>query len=207
MTHLLRHQQSVRRNTAACVLTVVLCMTGALAGCTPRGVAVGNSHDSSSNVSHDSVDRQDIVIGVVGALGNPPVADTTVLNDLAKAKLDARFASTTDNADATQAAQQAVRDWASQRVSVILINALDVTDATASSWHDALNEARNAGIPVALLDPSNPPQDTTLYAAVLRMGTKPADSDADVSSSTVGLDAALSAIINDNPHPATMRIG
>ena len=125
----------------------------------------------------------------------------------AKAKLDARFASTTDNADATQAAQQAVRDWASQRVSVILINALDVTDATASSWHDALSEARNAGIPVALLDPSNPPQDTTLYAAVLRMGTKPADSDADVSSSTVGLDAALSAIINDNPHPATMRIG
>lgn len=188
-------------------MAIVLCMVATLAGCTPRGVAVGNSHDSSSNVAHDSVDRQDIVIGVVGALGNPPVADTTVLNDLAKAKLDARFASTTDNADATQAAQQAVRDWASQRVSVILINALDVTDATASSWHDALSEARNAGIPVALLDPSNPPQDTTLYAAVLRMGTKPAYNDADVSSSTVGLDAALSAIINDNPHPATMRIG
>ena len=187
-------------------MAIVLCMVGALAGCTPRGVAVGNSHDSSSNVAHDSVDRQDIVIGVVGALGNPPVADTAVLNDLAKAKLGARFASTTGNADATQAAQQAVRDWASQRVSVILINALDVTDATASSWHDALSEARNAGIPVALLDPSNPPQDTTLYAAVLRMGTDPADSDRNVGPSTYKLDAALSLIINDNPHPVTMRI-
>ena len=67
-------------------MAIVLCMVATLAGCTPRGVAVGNSHDSSSNVAHDSVDRQDIVIGVVGALGNPPVADTTVLNDLAKAK-------------------------------------------------------------------------------------------------------------------------
>ena len=206
MTHLLRHPQSARRNTAACILAVVLCMVGALAGCTPHGVAVGNSHDSSRNVAHDSVDRQDIVVGVVGALGNPPVADATLLDDLAKVKLEARFASTTDNADATQAAQQAVRDWASQRVSVIVINALDVTDATARSWADALGSARDAGVPVALLDPENPPQDTTLYAAVLRMGTDPADSDRNVGPATYKLDAALSLIINDNPHPVTMRI-
>ncbi|KFJ06701.1 hypothetical protein BTHE_0665 [Bifidobacterium thermophilum] len=197
------------RNRATACMAAICAMLAcaALAGCTPKGVAVGASHGESQNVAHDSVDRQDVTIGVVGALGNPPVSDAVVMNDLAKAGLFARFASTTNNADATQAAQQAVRDWASQRVSVIVVNALNVTDTTARSWTDALGYARGAGVPVALLDPTNPPQDATLYAAVLRMGTDPAGSDPNVGSSTYKLDAALSLIINDNPHPATMRIG
>lgn len=196
-----------RNRATACIAAICAVLAcAALAGCAPKGAAVGATHDENQNVAHDSIDRQDVTVGVVGALGNPPVSDATVMNDLAKAGLLARFASTTDNADATQAAQQAVRDWASQRVSVIVINALDVTDATARSWADALGSARDAGVPVALLDPENPPQDTTLYAAVLRMGTDPADSDRNVGPSTYKLDAALSLIINDNPHPVTMRI-
>ncbi len=197
-----------RNRVAACMAAICAVLAcAALAGCAPKGAAVGASHDESQNVAHDSIDRQDVTVGVVGALGNPPVSDATVMNDLDKAGLRAFFASTTDTADATQAAQQAVRDWASQRVSVIVVNALDVTDATAQSWADALGAARDAGVPVALLDPENPPQDATLYAAVLRMGTDPTDSDHDVGSSTYRLDDALSLIINDNPHPATMRIG
>ena len=197
------------KNRVAAVCMAAICamaMGVALAGCTPKGVAVGASHDDTQNVAHDSIDRQDVTVGVVGALGNPPVSDATVMSDLDEAGLHAFFASTTDTADATQAAQQAVRDWASQRVSAIVINALDVTDATSQSWVDALGSARDAGVPVALLDPENPPQDTTLYAAVLRMGTDPADSDRNVGPSTYKLDAALSLIINDNPHPVTMRI-
>ena len=91
-----------------------------------------------------------------------------------------------DVKNANEAARDAIKSASEQPVSMILINNIniDASDSTdlgvksnaggahvdlkaRESWIDALKYARFAGIPVALVNPKNPPKDSTLYAAKL----------------------------------------
>ncbi|PLS28622.1 hypothetical protein [Bifidobacterium parmae] len=99
------------------------------------------------------------------------------------------------SAAAAARAQQGVHDMVSRVVSLIIIADIDVT-ADADGWNSALRDARNAGIPVALLSPVHAPADERLYAATLTINDRAADA--------TPIDDAAMTILNDEPH--TRRI-
>ncbi len=72
-------------------------------------------------------------------------------------------------------AQQGVADFVARAVKIVVISGIDVTDANRESWNQTLTNAREAGIPVALIDPKHAPEDELLYAVILRLNTNSAD--------------------------------
>lgn len=93
---------------------------------------------------------------------------------------------------AATAAQQAVDDFVARTVKIIVISGINVTDGNRQGWDRALTNAREAGIPVALLNPTAVPGDDLLYAATLTVNDRATDA-------TPLTDAVL-AILRDEPH-------
>ncbi|MFU0663370.1 hypothetical protein [Gardnerella vaginalis] len=177
---------------AAAVVTALA--LGTLSACEPQGKAVGST-GRAGDIIHDGIDINDIHLLVIGS--KSAALDDAIMQKCKIANLSASYVSVSNINNANDAAQQAIRTSSEQPVSLILINALDVTsvdepnDANnqpnkkennklnnstrnnqneSNSWISALQYARYAGVPVALVNPVKAPKDETLYAAILRIG-------------------------------------
>lgn len=178
------------RAAVCAVVAGAVCVT--LAGCEPTGRAVGDTQDKTPSVAHVGVLRGDAVIGVIGS--RDVERDKTVMNGLADGGITAAYVSVSDaadDADLDAQARQGVVDMTARVVTLIVVIGIDVS-RDARGWDDALRGAREAGIPVALVDPVHAPSDALLYAATLTV-----DDDAE---GAMGIDDAAATIFNDEPH-------
>ena len=213
---------------AAAVVTALA--LGTLSACEPQGKAVGST-GRAGDIIHDGIDINDIHLLVIGS--KSAALDDAIMQKCKIANLSASYVSVSNINNANDAAQQAIRTSSEQPVSLILINALDVTsvdepnDANnqpnkkennklnnstrnnqneSNSWISALQYARYAGVPVALVNPVKAPKDETLYAAILRIGdisNNSAPNSSEHNNSALKRSSLLSivrAIIDNTPH-------
>ena len=71
----------------ACAAAAVMSLTS----CVPQGKAVGDTQESEPEIAHEGVQRQDIVVGVIGSVDTG--LDSDVLNAFNKAGLKAPYVS------------------------------------------------------------------------------------------------------------------
>ena len=103
-------------------------------------------------------------------------------------------------------AQQGVADFVARAVKIVVISGIDVTDANRESWNQTLTNAREAGIPVALIDPKHAPEDELLYAAILHLNTSSADSGDTVDTKPMTITDAVLTITRDEPHEREIKV-
>ena len=168
-----------------------------LGACTPPDKAVGDTQEKEPDVAFDGLDRGDVVIGFIGS--DRPDFDHVALQAFEDSGLAASYLSVAEVEDPARAAQQGVKDMAERQVAIIVVSRLDIADDTADGWDEALDDARGAGIPVALLNPLSDLPDDTLYAAALTINDRAADA--------VPIDDAVMTIIDDLPHDKDMMVG
>lgn len=174
--------------SAAAVTALAL---GMLSACEPQGKAVGDT-GRVGDIIHDGVDINDIHLLIIGS--KSAELDSDVMRRCKMANLSASYVSVSNINNANEASQKAIRAASEQPVSLILINSLDVTSVDEpnnannqpnkkenkplnkiarnkqsenKAWISALQYARYAGVPVALVNPVKAPEDATLYAATL----------------------------------------
>ena len=206
------------------ILGLLACMAAvlSLAACTPAGRAVGDTQDSMPEVAHDSTHPTDVTVGFVGSTDT--AADEFVINALSDDKLNVYYASLETSASSANAtdgvsgengadsmdahtgvdknavtAQQGVADFVARAVKIVVISGIDVTDANRESWNQTLTNAREAGIPVALIDPKHAPEDELLYAVILHLNTNSADSGDTADTKPMTITDAVLTITRDEP--------
>ena len=97
-------------------------------------------------------------------------------------------------------AQQGVADFVARAVKIV------VTDANRESWNQTLTNAREAGIPVALIDPKHAPEDELLYAVILHLNTNSADSGDTADTKPMTITDAVLTITRDEPHEREIKV-
>ncbi|MBT1172155.1 sugar ABC transporter substrate-binding protein [Bifidobacterium sp. MA2] len=184
------------RRSASAALCLALCLP--LAGCTPSGRAVGDTQTERPAVAHVGVPRDDVTIALIGS--KDATADSTVLDALADAGLRAVYVSARDSARPDDTRRGGVADMVRRAVDLIVVSDLDTSadGVDADGWDRALGTARDAGIPVALLDLRHAPDDDTLYAAAFILN----DRDAEATP----VDDAAMSVIDDEPHERTIAV-
>ncbi|OZG67447.1 hypothetical protein [Bifidobacterium eulemuris] len=184
---------AIRRilGTSACVAAAL-----SLAACVPPNAAVGDAKEIQPRVEHDANRRADTKAGLVGS--GDIATDRLVLDALDTGGIATAYASVESVNDTTQTAQSAVLDMVARAVDVVVVSGLAVTDETAQSWDEVLGQAREAGIPVALLNPQQPPADETLYAVSWKVNDRAADA--------TPIDEALMTIVRDDPHERELMV-
>ena len=85
-----------------------------------------------------------------------------------------------------------------RKADLIIVAGIDVNEVNAENWNDALETARKAGVPVALLNPIAVPEDNKLYAATMTINDRMADA--------TPLDDAVMAVANNDPHDREMLV-
>ena len=108
----------------ACVAAAVMSLTS----CVPQGKAVGDTQESEPEIAHEGVQRQDIVVGVIGSVDTG--LDSDVLNAFNKAGLKAPYVSTSMVDDPDAAAQRGVRSMVMRKATVIMIDGIAVNEKT-----------------------------------------------------------------------------
>ncbi|MBT1164103.1 hypothetical protein JS534_05725 [Bifidobacterium felsineum] len=168
-----------------------------LSACTPVNRAVGDTQDTTSEVAHDSVHASDAEVGFVGS--EDSAADKLAIDALVDADINVYYAAfnAADDGGASTA-QQSVTDFVARSVDFIVISGFNITDTNRDAWVQTLTNAREAGIPVALLNPNNLPDDNVLYAAALTVN----DRDANASR----ISDAVMTIIHDEPHERSIVV-
>ncbi|WEV46157.1 hypothetical protein OZX62_06780 [Bifidobacterium sp. ESL0690] len=187
------------RRGLSIVLSVCLALSAvpALASCAPKNAAVGDTTSASRHINHDSVDKSDLLIGVV-TTGDEDL-DRTVLDAFSKADIKAVYAPMPDGTT-TLDPVQSFKDMARRPVNAFVVNSLNMQGNQANGWDEALQTARDAGIPVILVNAGKVPSDANLYAESLQI-VPTAE-----GKGTVPFDQAVQAAINDNPHSKTMSV-
>ena len=104
------------------------------------------------------------------------------------------------------AAQQGVADFVARAVKIVVISGIDVTDANRESWNQTLTNAREAGIPVALIDPKHAPEDELLYAVILHLNTNSADYGDTAGTKPMTITDAVLTITRDEPHEREIKV-
>ena len=170
-------------------------MLAPIVSCAPSGAAVGDTHDHDSAVQSSGVERGDVSIGVVGSYAAS--ADDLVLDAYDSAGLKASYVSLRDVVRPVASAQQATRDLVSRQVTVIAISGIDAAQ-DKQGWNSALQVARDAGIPVILINPVHAPADTRLFAASFTINDRAADA--------TPIDTATMTVANDRPHARNMMV-
>jgi ABC-type sugar transport system substrate-binding protein len=188
-----------RRRCGLLALTaVVVMLSTTLAGCVPKDAAVGNTKTAATNVTHDSVDDSDMLIGVVSA-GNAD-ADRGLVDAFDSAGVKTLYAPSSPSGKPSSTAPESFEGFISRPVKAIVVSAIDCSAERAASgnsvqgeadstpshagasrddrhktddpqWIAALQSARSAGIPVILVDPVRVPSDDRLYAEILTAST------------------------------------
>ncbi|WP_258175507.1 hypothetical protein [Bifidobacterium callitrichos] len=172
---------------AAALACAAACL--ALTACTPAGKAVGDTQAKQPEVAHVGIQRNEARIALVGS--PTAAADEPVLDAMGDVDIQTVYVSSKDAKDPDAVMRQGVRDMVDRVVNLIVVSDLDTT-AEPSGWDDALRAAREAGIPVALLNPKHAPDDATLYAAAFVLNDRAADA--------VRIDDAMMTVLNDEPH-------
>ncbi|PWG63785.1 hypothetical protein [Bifidobacterium callitrichidarum] len=156
-------------------------------------LAINAISDSGMNVFYASLAGQTSPKSDTTGKSTDDAANTT---GGTAAESDSEPSVTVDSAAVT--AQQAVDDFVARAVKLVVISGINVTDANSQGWDEALTNARNAGIPVALLNPVALPENDLLYAATLAVNDRDAEA-------TPISDVALT-IIRDEPHDRTIAV-
>lgn len=176
---------------AACAAAVL-----SSAACVPPDAAVGDAKETEPRVEHDANRRADTKAALVGS--GDIATDRLVLDALDTGGIATVYASVEGMNDTVQTAQDAVLDMVARAVDVVVVSGMAVTDETAQSWDEVLGEARQAGIPVALLNPQQPPDDDTLYAVAWKINDRATDA--------TPIDEALMDVVRDDPHEREIMV-
>ena len=177
-------------------MTVIALSCTALSGCVPSNAAVGDTQSPDTAVAHSMKDRDSLSIAMIGS--DDVTADSMAMDAMESGKLKPVYITVSGTVDAQSTAQQGVRDMAQRKADLIIIAGIDVNEANAENWNDALETARKAGVPVALLDPIAVPEDNKLYAATMTIN--------DRMTEATPLDDAVVAVANNDPHDREMLV-
>ena len=177
-------------------MTAVALSCAALSGCVPSNAAVGDTQSPDTAVAHSMEDRDSLSIAMIGS--DDVTADSMAMDAMKAGKLKPVYITVSGTVDAQSTAQQGVRDMAQRKADLIVIAGIDVDKTNAENWNDALETARKAGVPVALLDPIAVPEDNKLYAATMTIN--------DRMTEATPLDDAVVAVANNDPHDREMLV-
>lgn len=177
-------------------MTAIALPCASLSGCVPSNAAVGDTQSPGTAVAHSMEDRDSLSIAMIGS--DDVTADSMAMDAMKAGKLKPVYITVSGTVDAQSAAQQGVRDMAQRKADLIVIAGIDVDKTNAENWNDALETARKAGVPVALLDPIAVPEDNKLYAATMTINDRMSDA--------TPLDDAVVAVANNDPHDREMLV-
>lgn len=177
-------------------MTAIALPCASLSGCVPSNAAVGDTQSPGTAVAHSMEDRDSLSIAMIGSDDVP--ADSMAMDAMKAGKLKPVYITVSGTVDAQSTAQQGVRDMAQRKADLIVIAGIDVDKTNAENWNDALETARKAGVPVALLDPIAVPEDNKLYAATMTIN--------DRMTEATPLDDAVVAVANNDPHDREMLV-
>lgn len=177
-------------------MTAIALPCASLSGCVPSNAAVGDTQSPGTAVAHSMEDRDSLSIAMIGS--DDVTADSMAMDAMKAGKLKPVYITVSGTVDAQSTAQQGVRDMAQRRADLIVIAGIDVDKTNAENWNDALETARKAGVPVALLDPIAVPEDNRLYAATMTINDRMTDA--------TPLDDAVVAVANNDPHDREMLV-
>ncbi|MEQ3272283.1 MAG: sugar ABC transporter substrate-binding protein [Bifidobacterium pseudocatenulatum] len=177
-------------------MTAIALSCAALSGCVPSNAAVGDTQSLDTAVAHSMEDRDSLSIAMIGS--DDVTADSMAMGAMEAGKLKPVYITVSGTVDAQSTAQQGVRDMAQRKADLIIVAGIDVNEANAENWNDALETARKAGVPVALLNPISVPEDNKLYAATMTINDRMADA--------TPLDDAVMAVANNDPHDREMLV-
>ena len=177
-------------------MTAIALPCASLSGCVPSNAAVGDTQSPGTAVAHSMEDRDSLSIAMIGS--DDVTADSMAMDAMKAGKLKPVYITVSGTVDAQSTAQQGVRDMAQRKADLIVIAGIDVDKTNAENWNDALETARKAGVPVALLDPIAVPEDTRLYAATMTINDRMTDA--------TPLDDAVVAVANNDPHDREMLV-
>lgn len=177
-------------------MTAIALPCASLSGCVPSNAAVGDTQSPGTAVAHSMEDRDSLSIAMIGS--DDVTADSMAMDAMKAGKLKPVYITVSGTVDAQSTAQQGVRDMAQRKADLIVIAGIDVAKTNAENWNDALETARKAGVPVALLDPIAVPEDNKLYAATMTINDRMTDA--------TPLDDAVVAVANNDPHDREMLV-
>lgn len=177
-------------------MTAIALSCVALSGCVPSNAAVGDTQSSDTAVAHSMEDRDSLSIAMIGS--DDVTADSMAMGAMEAGKLKPVYITVSGTVDAQSTAQQGVRDMVQRKADLIIVAGIDVNEVNAENWNDALETARKAGVPVALLNPIAVPEDSKLYAATMTINDRMADA--------TPLDDAVMAVANNDPHDREMLV-
>lgn len=177
-------------------MTAIALPCAPLSGCVPSNAAVGDTQSPGTAVAHSMEDRDSLSIAMIGS--DDVTADSMAMDAMKAGKLKPVYITVSGTVDAQSTAQQGVRDMAQRKADLIVIAGIDVDKTNAENWNDALETARKAGVPVALLDPIAVPEDNRLYAATMTINDRMTDA--------TPLDDAVVAVANNDPHDREMLV-
>lgn len=177
-------------------MTAIALPCASLSSCVPSNAAVGDTQSPGTAVAHSMEDRDSLSIAMIGS--DDVTADSMAMDAMKAGKLKPVYITVSGTVDAQSTAQQGVRDMAQRKADLIVIAGIDVDKTNAENWNDALETARKAGVPVALLDPIAVPEDNKLYAATMTINDRMTDA--------TPLDDAVVAVANNDPHDREMLV-
>lgn len=177
-------------------MTAIALPCASLSGCVPSNAAVGDTQSPGTAVAHSMEDRDSLSIAMIGS--DDVTADSMAMDAMKAGKLKPVYITVSGTVDAQSTAQQGVRDMAQRKADLIVIAGIDVDKTNAENWNDALETARKAGVPVALLDPIAVPEDNKLYAATMTIN--------DRMTEATPLDDAVVTVANNDPHDREMLV-
>ncbi|EFA23845.1 hypothetical protein [Bifidobacterium gallicum] len=181
---------------AALSLTVAGAMM--LASCSPSGHAVGDTQSVKASPTHDQIQGSTVTVGFIGSAQGG--ADELVLDACKRADINAAYVSMEgkSGADLVKAQVAGIDDIVHRHMNIVMISALDMAGDDAHELTQALENARNAGVAVVLLNPVDEPQDSNLYAAALRINDRMMD------AQPIG--DVLMTIAKDDPHEKDITV-
>lgn len=177
-------------------MTAIALSCVALSGCVPSNAAMGDTQSPDTAVAHSMEDRDSLSIAMIGS--DDVTADSMAMGAMEAGKLKPVYITVSGTVDAQSTAQQGVRDMVQRKADLIIVAGIDVNEVNAENWNDALETARKAGVPVALLNPIAVPEDNKLYAATMTINDRMADA--------TPLDDAVMAVANNDPHDREMLV-
>lgn len=177
-------------------MTAIVLSCVALSGCVPSNAAMGDTQSPDTAVAHSMEDRDSLSIAMIGS--DDVTADSMAMGAMEAGKLKPVYITVSGTVDAQSTAQQGVRDMVQRKADLIIVAGIDVNEVNAENWNDALETARKAGVPVALLNPIAVPEDNKLYAATMTINDRMADA--------TPLDDAVMAVANNDPHDREMLV-